>query len=275
MRASELGPKHPGRQQKSELLTDCLVDCDPAAASRAGHNRRQALGVSAIAQAVAVGALLLVPLFATGSKLKYETPHIMPPYGPRTQDPAPTPERHPRTDRDRGPQIPRDATQIHAPTQIPHKIDESGSGEEIFPTSSQNEKRDGGAGITNYEGPCVPGGIDLRAGPRPPVGPDTSASIPRGPVQVSQLTQLAMLIHKVEPTYPPLAKLTHKEGTVQLHAIISRDGRVVNLEVLSGDMLLVQSARDAVVQWRFRPTVLNGQPVEVETYITVVFRLGQ
>jgi protein TonB len=66
-----------------------------------------------------------------------------------------------------------------------------------------------------------------------------------------------------------------RERTVQLRAIISKDGAVEHLEVISGSPLLVRAATDAVLQWRFRSTLLNGEPVEVQTYFTVVFHLGQ
>jgi protein TonB len=65
------------------------------------------------------------------------------------------------------------------------------------------------------------------------------------------------------------------DGTVRLHAMISREGRIESLEVVSGHPLLVKAALDAVRQWRYRPTILNGAPVEVETSITVVFQLRQ
>jgi len=68
---------------------------------------------------------------------------------------------------------------------------------------------------------------------------------------------------------------TRKEGTVVLHAIISRDGRITALEVVSGSPWFDQAAVDAVRQWRYRPTYLGGEPVEVETTITVIFRLSQ
>jgi protein TonB len=83
----------------------------------------------------------------------------------------------------------------------------------------------------------------------------------------------AQLLSRIEPQYPTLAKLTKTEGTVRMHAIISRDGRITSLDVISGHPLLVQAALDAVRQWRYRPTMLNGEPVEVETSITVIFRL--
>jgi protein TonB len=85
----------------------------------------------------------------------------------------------------------------------------------------------------------------------------------------------AQLISRIEPRYPALALQTKKEGAVILHAIISRDGRITALDIVSGSPLLVTAALDAVRQWRYRPTLLNGDPVEVETTITVIFRLQQ
>ena len=82
-----------------------------------------------------------------------------------------------------------------------------------------------------------------------------------------------MLIRRVEPVYPPLAWQIHREGRVELRALISTDGTIQSLQVISGDPFFLQSALDAVRQWRYRPTVLNGQPVEIETYITVIYTL--
>jgi len=84
----------------------------------------------------------------------------------------------------------------------------------------------------------------------------------------------ASLINRVQPVYPPLARQTRVSGTVRLHAIISKDGSVQQLEVLQGHPLLVQAALDAVRQWRYRPTLLNGEPVEVDTTIDVIFSLN-
>lgn len=85
----------------------------------------------------------------------------------------------------------------------------------------------------------------------------------------------AMLVNKISPVYPPLARQTRIAGTVRLHAIIGKDGSIQQLEVMSGHPLLVQSALDAVRQWRYRPTLLNGEPVEVDTTIDVIFSLNQ
>ena len=97
----------------------------------------------------------------------------------------------------------------------------------------------------------------------------------RRPTKISEPVLQALLISRFEPRYPPLALQTRKEGNVLLHAIISRDGRITALEAVSGSPLLVQAALEAVRQWRYRPTILNGEPVEVETSITVIFRLSQ
>jgi len=83
----------------------------------------------------------------------------------------------------------------------------------------------------------------------------------------------AMLVHRVEPAYPPLARQIHKEGRVELRAIIGTDGTIQSLQIVAGDPLFDISARDAVQQWRYRPTILNGQAVEVDTYITVVYTM--
>jgi TonB family protein len=83
------------------------------------------------------------------------------------------------------------------------------------------------------------------------------------------------LIKKVQPEYPPLARQTRIEGMVQLHTIIAKDGTVKQLEVISGHPLLVQAAIDAVRQWVYEPTLLNGQAVEVDTTVDVFFQLRQ
>jgi protein TonB len=94
-------------------------------------------------------------------------------------------------------------------------------------------------------------------------------------VMVGGNVQAARLVNKVQPFYPPLARQTRISGTVKLHAIIGKDGSVQQLVMVSGHPLLVQSALDAVRQWRYQPTLLNGEPVEVDTEIDVIFSLAQ
>src|SRR5580700_4740196 len=96
-----------------------------------------------------------------------------------------------------------------------------------------------------------------------------------GPIRVGGNVQAARIINRVQPVYPPLARQTRISGTVRLHAIISKDGTIQQLEVISGHPLLQQAALDAVRQWRYQPTLLNGDPVEVDTTIDVIFSLNQ
>jgi protein TonB len=114
----------------------------------------------------------------------------------------------------------------------------------------------------------VIGGVSSNIAPPPP--PKTLKR-----VTVGGNVQAARLVNKVQPLYPPLARQTRISGTVKLHAIIGKDGAVQQLQVVSGHPLLVQSALDAVRQWRYQPTLLNGDPVEVDTEIDVIFSLAQ
>jgi len=94
------------------------------------------------------------------------------------------------------------------------------------------------------------------------------------PLAVSSGVANGMLIQKSPPVYPPMAKTARVSGTVELHATISKNGTIKDLSVVSGPAMLRESAVDAVRNWRYRPYMLNDQPVEVETTISVVFSLG-
>ncbi len=83
----------------------------------------------------------------------------------------------------------------------------------------------------------------------------------------------ANLINKVIPPYPPLAKMARQQGMVKFEAMISKEGKIEELKLISGPPLLIKGARDAVLEWRYRPTILNGEPVEVQTTIDVNFTL--
>jgi len=98
---------------------------------------------------------------------------------------------------------------------------------------------------------------------------------PPGAIRVGGNTQQTKLITQPKPVYPPLAKEARISGVVQLSAIIGKDGTVKNLSVISGHPLLVQAAMDAVRQWVYEPTLLNGEAVDVMTQIDVNFTLSQ
>ncbi len=105
-----------------------------------------------------------------------------------------------------------------------------------------------------------------------PPPPPPSTGIPRGQ-RVDQEVQSAKLIKKVDPVYPPLAKAARIQGTVQFTALIGKDGKVQNLTLVRGHPLLVNAAKEAVLQWEYEPTVIDGKPVEVITDVTVTFHL--
>jgi len=98
-------------------------------------------------------------------------------------------------------------------------------------------------------------------------------SAPIKPLVISHLSE-ANLIHRVQPAYPPLARTARIQGTVELRAIISKSGTIEDLAVVGGHPMLVTSAIEAVRQWRYRPYLLNNEPIEVETVITVNFVLS-
>lgn len=90
-------------------------------------------------------------------------------------------------------------------------------------------------------------------------------------VVMSHLSE-ALLVKKVVPQYPAIAIRAGVHGDVRLHAIIATDGSVQSLSLIDGPPLLAGAAIDAVRQWRYQPYVLNGQKIEVETFITVTFK---
>jgi protein TonB len=131
-------------------------------------------------------------------------------------------------------------------------------------------------------GPGVPGGVagGSIGGVLGGVMGGMGAAPPPPKVTPSRIRQggnvtAAKLKTRITPQYPPLARQTRISGTVRLHAIIGKDGTVQQLTLESGHPLLVQAALDAVRQWKYDPTLLNGEPVEVDTTIDVVFSLNQ
>ncbi|HYR88356.1 MAG TPA: energy transducer TonB [Terriglobia bacterium] len=115
--------------------------------------------------------------------------------------------------------------------------------------------------------------VEVPAPPEPPP-PPPPAPVNLAPTRVSGGVQQANLIHQVRPVYPTLAVQTRIQGTVLLEAVISKDGRIESLRIISGHPLLNQAAVDAVRQWQYRPTLLNGEPVAVITTIAVNFSLA-
>ena len=110
--------------------------------------------------------------------------------------------------------------------------------------------------------------------PPPPVAPASVKSVRTAPLPVGGNVQAAKLIYQPKPLYPTLARAARVSGVVRFTAIIGREGAIENLTLISGPALLVVAAQDAVKQWRYKPTLLNNEPVEVVTQIDVIFTLS-
>jgi protein TonB len=124
-------------------------------------------------------------------------------------------------------------------------------------------------GGTGTGGRGVPRSIGDPNAFAPPPPPSAQAR----PLRVSHWTE-GNLVYRVQPSYPMIARQARIQGSVQLRAIISKNGTIENLTVISGHAMLINSAIEAVKQWRYRPYLLNGEPIEVETEVTVNFLLA-
>src|SRR5947209_13798366 len=180
--------------------------------------------------------------------------------------------------------IPRqfDAGKLMAPKAVPKEV-ATIKEEELPPPTSGVAGVVGGVpgGVAGGAPGGVLGGIigsvPSAAPPPPPPPPKKVEEKPATPqrIKIGGSVQQAKLVRQPHPVYPPLAKQARIQGTVKLSANISKDGTIQHLEVISGHPLLVPSALEAVKQWVYQPTLLNGEPVEVQTQIDVNFTLSQ
>jgi periplasmic protein TonB len=246
-------------------FSQCLVDGDEQSLERARRLRQKALLASIIFEAALVLALLLWPLITLGKLPRQFFITPTPPYHGGTNSPSGPSRGNPINHPDGRAKFPEIMVQ---PPSIPSHVQESPSDEApgISPGFGPGSTNVPGGG--SGSGDLLTGGSD--SGPAIPVRPATAPEKPR---PMSEGVMEAALTHKVQPQYPAAARLMHLQGTVRLRAIIGKDGSVSELEVLSGNPILVQAAVAAVREWRYRPTRLNNESVEVETYITVNFVL--
>jgi protein TonB len=154
--------------------------------------------------------------------------------------------------------------QLVAPSKIPKNI-KNVTEKEAAPSSFGVAGMEGLGG----SGSGVIGGLFAGTSTAPKVKAETPKK-----VAISAGVAQGMILQKTQPTYPPIAKAARVSGTVVLQATISKGGTIENLRVISGPAMLQQSAMDAVKTWRYRPYLLNNEPVEVETTINVIFSLG-
>ncbi|MGE5322733.1 MAG: energy transducer TonB [Actinomycetota bacterium] len=227
------------------------------------HRKRVTQTGSFIVQTIILGILILLPLWFVDilPVQSLATFLVAPPPPP----PPPPPAAAPTVKTMRVTEVVNG--ELRAPTRIPEKV--KMIKEEAPPPSS--------GGVIGGVVGGVPGGTLGGVLGSIITTPHTSAPPAVAPpkrLRVSSGISEGMLTHRVEPIYPAIAQRAHIGGTVELRAIIAKDGTIQNLQVISGHPLLVSAAMDAVKQWRYRPYVLNGEPLEVETIVIVNFHIN-
>ncbi len=231
-------------------------------------NKPWTIVVSTLLQVTLLGVLILVPLIYTEALPKTMLTTLLvapPPPPPPPPPPAATPVKVVKP-------VARlmQAGKLMAPRAIPKEVNIIK--EQEMPPDMGAVGVVGGVpgGVPGGQAGGVLGGIIGGVGSNLPPPPKEAPKR----IRVGGQVQTAKLVNKVTPVYPPLAKQARIQGTVRLQAVIAKDGSVVELQVLSGHPLLVQAALDAVRQWRYHPTLLNGEPVEVVTTVDVIFTLS-
>jgi protein TonB len=249
------------------MFSDSLLEFGP-------QRKRKALATttSFIFNCLAIGVMLILPLVFTEDlpKAQLLTFLVAPP--PPPPPPPPAAAEVQKVVR----QIQTDVLssgQLRTPTKIPQKV-------QMIKEEEAPPPMPVGGGVVGG----VPGGI-----PGGQIGGvigsviNSTSSLANVPkfvpvtpqrVRISQGVTKGLLIHKEEPVYPTLARAARVQGDVVLSAVIDVNGQIQNLQLVSGHPMLVPAAIAAVKQWRYKPYLLNGQPVEVETTITVIFSLS-
>jgi protein TonB len=238
-------------------------------------NRTWTVLISFVGQIFLIGLLALFPMIYFDALPRTQLTSFLvapPPPPPPPPPPAAAPVKMVKV-------IPRqfDAGRLMAPKTVPKDI--AMIKEEELPPPSAS------AGVVGGVPGGVPGGtpggviggiigsVPSAAPPPPPPPVEKKQTVQR--IRVGGQVQQANLIRQPKPIYPPLAKQARIQGVVRFEAIIGKDGTIQNLKLVSGHPLLVPAATEAVKQWLYRPTLLNGEPVEVATVIDVNFTLSQ
>jgi protein TonB len=234
-------------------------------------NKSWTVTLSFAAEFAAMGVVILVPLIWTEVLPKAQSMNSLTAPAPPPAPPPPAPAPKMRQARLAPRALYRAA--LEAPPAIPTRV-AMFSDYPVLPQAGVDEVSFPGATLAGTAA-AFSNGIGI-GGPPPPSAPPKAdvKSKPETPLPVGGNVQSAKLIKNPAPAYPAIAKSARIQGTVVLQAIIGKDGAVRNLKVVSAaSPLLVPSAMDAVKQWVYRPTLLNWEPVEVITEITVIFAL--
>jgi len=245
------------------MFEDSLIE----SGGRLSTKRGMTTTISFVLQVALVGILILIPLLYTEALPKQQLMTFLvapPPPPPPPPPPAAAPVKVVK-------QIQSEVIngQLRTPTKIPEKV-QMIKEEEAPPPQMAMGGVVGGVpgGVPGGQMGGVIGGIISST----PVAVPKVAAPQR--VRVSQGVSQGLLVRKVQPAYPPLARQARIQGQVVLQAVISKDGSIEGLRLVSGHPMLAPAALDAVKQWKYKPYFLNGEPVEVETQITVIFSLS-
>lgn len=245
------------------MFEDSLLESQKNIKARRGWTTFLSFGL----QALAVTVLVLLPLIFTEAIPL--TPSTMTQLAaPPPPPPPPPPAAQAATPQPKAVAVTSDDA-LRVPVKIPQKV-------AMLKEASMESAAAPPSGVMGG----VPGGVagGQMGGVIGGVIGATSGAVPKiatpKTVRVSQGVSQGLLEKQVKPTYPPLARQARVQGQVVLQAVIGKDGRVQNLQVVSGHPMLASAALDAVKQWKYKPYFLNGQPVEVETNITVNFSLA-
>ena len=243
------------------MFEDSLIE----SGGRLSTKRGMTTTISFIFQMVLVGILVLIPLLFTEAlpKTQLMTFLVAPPPPP---PPPPPPAAVVKVVK----QIQTDIVngQLRTPTKIPEKVQMIKEDEAPPPVMSASGVVGGvPGGVPGGQMGGVIGGI-ISSTPMVP-----KVATPQR-IRVSQGVTAGLLMRKVQPAYPPLARQARIQGPVVLQAEIGKDGSIQNLRLISGHPMLAPAAIEAIKQWKYKPYILNGEPVEVETTITFNFTLS-
>ncbi len=236
-------------------------------AAKTDNWKRATIPIAYIVEVMLVGVMVLVPLIYTEAlpKAQLMTFLVAPPPPP----PPPPPPAAPPV------KIRRVTVEdiMKAPTVIPKTIAQIKDEPEAPPQNAA-------VGVVGGVPGGVPGGTaggvigGIIGGALSSVPPPPKAATPKR-IRVGGQVEAARQIFAPKPEYPPLAKMARIQGTVRLEAVISKDGTIQELKAISGHPLLLKAALEAVSRWRYQPTLLNGEPVEVATEVDVNFTLSE
>jgi len=244
------------------LFSDSLLD------STTPERRRRSFATTAsfVFQCLVVGMLLVVPLMFTDALPTQQllTFLVAPPPPPPPPPPAAVPAaKVVQTNM-------LSTGQLRIPTRIPRRVEMIREEETPLPAMAEGVVGGIPGGVPGGQLGGVIGGI-ISSTPTPTAIVPKLEPVKR--IRISQGITRGMVISKIEPRYPKIAIAARVTGVVLLKAVISKEGEIKELQVVSGHPLLVPAAMDAVKQWRYRPYLLNGEPVEVETNIIVTFQI--